>query len=117
MATIKLPLGLLANGTVNTPSELSIGNSSATTLLNSRYSYGAALVQNVGASDVYIRIGGTATSAVYHVKLTPNSQADVSDASYVDVTAICKGSDTSKVVVYSVQVNDSVSQGATAYGS
>lgn len=116
MALQSIKLGRLTNGTVNTPSELSVPSTgSSVTLLDGRYSYGSALVQNVGGSDIYIRVDGTATSSVYHLLLTPNSQADIGDASYVNVTACCASGQTSKAVVFSVQINDSVSQGATSY--
>ena len=118
MSTVKLPLGLTENGTVNTPSVLTVpATGSSVTLLDGRYRYSAALVQNVGSNNICIRVGGTATSSVYHIKLSPMSQAEINDAAYVDVTACGDGAVTSSAVVFIVQVNDSVSQGATSYGS
>jgi len=122
MATVKLPLGLAENGTVNTPSILTIytsGNAgvAANPILDGRYRYSTALVQNVGSEDMYIRVGGTATTSVYHTRLSPMSQAEISDASYVDVTACIVGTSAASAVVFSVQVNDSQSQGATSYGT
>ena len=116
MALQSIKLGRLTNGTVNTPSELSVPSTgSSVTLLDGRYSYGSALVQNVGSSDILIRVDGTATSSAYHALITPNSQADIGEVSYVNVTACCASGQTSKAVVFSVQINDSVSQGATSY--
>ena len=122
MATVKLPLGLADNGTINTPSILTVytsGNAgvAANPILDGRYKYSTALVQNVGSEDMYIRIGGTATTSVYHVRLSPMSQAEINDASYVDVTACIVGTSAASAVVFSVQTNDSQSQGATSYGT
>ena len=66
---------------------------------------------------MYIRKGGTATTSVYHVRLSPMSQAEINDASYVDVTACIVGTSAASAVVFSVQTNDSQSQGATSYGT
>ena len=122
MATVKLPLGLAENGTINTPSILTIytsGNAgvAANPILDGRYRYSSALVQNVGSEDMYIRVGGTATTSVYHVRLSPLSQAEINDASYVDVTACGDGAVTSTAVVFSVQVNDSGHTSGTSYGT
>ena len=118
MATVKLQLGLTENGTVNTPALVTVPvTGSSVTLLSGRYRYGSALVQNVGSNNICIRVGGTATSAVYHIKLSPLSQAEINDASYVDVTACGDGAVTSTAVIFSVQVNDSAHTAGTAYGS
>ena len=122
MATVKLPLGLAENGTINTPSILTIytsGNAgvAANTILDGRYRYSTALVQNVGSEDMYIRVGGTATTSVYHTRLSPMSQAEINDASYVDVTACIAGTSAASAVVFSVQVNDSSHTPGTAYGT
>ena len=122
MATVKLPLGLAENGTINTPSILTIytsGNAgvAANPILDGRYRYSTALVQNVGSEDMYIRVGGTASTSVYHVRLSPMSQAEINGASYVDVTACGDGAVTSTAVVFSVQVNDSAHTAGTAYGA
>ena len=110
MSTVKLPLGLTENGIVNTPSVLTVpATGSSVTLLDS------ALVQNVGSENMYVLVGGTATATVYHLKLSPMSQADFSDVSYTTVTACADSGKTSNAVVFSVQTNDSVSQGATSY--
>ena len=118
MATVKLPLGLTEGGTVNTPSLVTVPvTGSSVTLLNGRYRYSTALVQNVGSNNICILVGGTATSSVYHVKLSPLSQAEINDASYVDVTACGDGAVTSTAVVFSVQVNDSGHTSGTSYGT
>ena len=119
MATVKLPLGLTEGGTVNTPAILTVPqDSGSVTLLDGRYRYSSALVQNVGSNDIYIRVAGTVTDDIYHVKLSPLSQAEINDASYVNVTA-CTAASTSDgaAVVFSVQVNDSAHTPGTAYGT
>jgi hypothetical protein len=118
MATVKLQLGLTGSGTVNTPSLVTVPvTGSSVTLLDGRYRYSSALVQNVGSNNICIRVDGTATSAVYHIKLSPLSQAEINDASYVNVTACGDGAVTSTAVIFSVQVNDSQHTTPTAYGS
>tara|TARA_R110000824_G_scaffold309809_1_gene497130 strand:+ start:554 stop:910 length:357 start_codon:yes stop_codon:yes gene_type:complete len=118
MATVKLPLGLTENGTVNTPSLVTVpATGSSVTLLDGRYKYDTALVQNVGSNNICILVGGTATSSVYHIKLSPLSQADLSDASYVNVTACGDGAVTSTVVLFTIQTGDSVVTPATSYGT
>ena len=118
MATVKLQLGLTEGGAVNTPSLVTVPvTGSSVTLLDGRYRYSSALVQNVGSNNICIRVGGTATSSVYHIKLSPMSQAQINDASYVDVTACGDGAVTSTAVVFSVQVNDSAHTAGTAYGA
>tara|TARA_R100001082_G_scaffold93853_1_gene60674 strand:- start:326 stop:709 length:384 start_codon:yes stop_codon:yes gene_type:complete len=127
MSTVKLPLGLSDNGIVNTPSEVTVNaTGSGVTLITDRYKYSTALIQNVGSEDMYIRIDGKAptgdtvvpaTSTVYHTILTPMSQADLGEVSYANVTACAPSGKTTKAVLFTVQINDSVSQGATSYGS
>ena len=57
MATVKLPLGLAENGTVNDPSVLTVpATGSSVSLLSNRYRYSVALVQNVGSENMYILI-------------------------------------------------------------
>lgn len=116
MATTRFLLGRAANGTVNTPSEVSVpATGSSVTLLDGRYRYGSALVQNVGTTDMYVRVDGTATSSVYHLKLLSGAQADFTDTQGVNVTACAASGQTATAVVFSVQTGDSVSQGATSY--
>jgi hypothetical protein len=118
MATVKLQLGLTGSGKVNTPSLVTVPvTGSSVTLLDGRYRYSSALVQNVGSNNICIRVDGTATSAVYHIKLSPLSQAEINDASYVNVTACGDGAVTSTAVIFSVQVNDSGHTAGTAYGA
>ena len=118
MSTVKLSLGLTEGGTVNTPSILAVPvTTESVKLLDGRYRYSSALVQNVGSNNICILVDGTATSSVYHIKLSPMSQAEINDASYVDVTACGDGAVTSTAVVFSVQVNDSAHTAGTAYGA
>ena len=73
MATVKLQLGLTENGTVNTPAILTVPvTTSSVKLLDGRYRYGSALVQNVGSNNICIRVGGTATSSVSATNACPN---------------------------------------------
>ena len=118
MATVKLPLGLAENGTVNTPSLVTVPvTGSSVTLLDGRYRYSTALVQNVGSNNICIRVGGTATSSVYHIKLSPMSQAEINDCPYAAVTACAPSGKSTSAVVFSVQTNDSVVTPATSYGT
>ena len=123
MATVKLSLGLTENGTVNTPAILTVPqDSGSVTLLDGRYRYGSALVQNVGSENMYILVndgqtGGDATDANYHLILSPMSQAEINDCPYTAVTACAPSGKTTSAVVFSVQTNDSQSQGATSYGT
>jgi hypothetical protein len=116
MATLSLRHGLTTNGTFNTPSILTVpATGSSVTLLDGRYKYGAALVQNVGSNNICIRVGGTATNSVYHIKLSPMSQADIGDVDFETVTACGDGAVTSSAVVFSVQTDDSSHTPGTAY--
>ena len=123
MATVKLPLGLTENGTVNDPSVLNVpATGGSVELLSSRYRYSVALVQNVGSENMYILInngqtGGDATDANYHLILSPMSQAEINDCPYAAVTACAPSGKSTSAVVFSVQTNDSQSQGATSYGT
>jgi len=117
MATLSLRHGLTTNGTVNTPSILTVpATGSSVTLLDGRYKYGAALVQNVGSENMYLRVDGVATDDVYHIKLSPMSQADIGDVDFTDVTACtAAGTATTTAVVFSVQTDDSSHTPGTAY--
>tara|TARA_Y100001963_G_C6700576_1_gene409267 strand:- start:33 stop:395 length:363 start_codon:yes stop_codon:yes gene_type:complete len=120
MATLSLRAGRVTNGAVNTPSLVTVpldaGGSEHVKLLDGRYQYTTALVQNVGAENMYIRVGGVATDDVYHIKLSPMSQADVGDVQFTDVTACtAAGTATTTAVVFSVQIDDSVHTPGTAY--
>jgi len=115
MSTVKLSLGLTENGTVNTPSILTVpATGSSVTLLDGRYKYGSALVQNVGSNNICIRVDGTPTNTVYHIKLSPLSQAEINDVAYVDVKA-CGDAGASSAVVFNIQTGDSVVAPATSY--
>ena len=125
---VRLPLGLIENGTVNTPAVTAISQSGATggsstclttgpPILSNRYGDSVALVQNVGSNNILLTVGGTtASTTTYHVKLSPMSQVDMSDAKYEYVTACTDDSSNGSAVLVTVQTNDSQSQGATSYG-
>ena len=120
MATLSLRHGLTTNGTVNTPSIITVpldaGGNEHVKLLDGRYKYGAALVQNVGSENMYLRVDGVATDDVYHIKLSPMSQADIGDVDFTDVTACtAAGTATTTTVVFSVQTDDSSHTPGTAY--
>ena len=120
MATLSLRAGRVTNGSVNTPSLVTVpldaGGNEHVKLLDGRYQYTTALVQNVGAENMYIRVDGVATDDVYHIKLSPMSQADIGDVQFTDVTA-CTAAGTAETtaVVFSVQIDDSVHTPGTAY--
>ena len=63
-----------------------------------------------------LRVNGNLDHVYKNIKLSPMSQAEINDASYSDVTACGDGAVTSTVVLFTVQTNDSQSQGATSYG-
>ena len=117
MASLSLRHGRTTNGKVNTPSILTVPVTGSTpvTLLDARYKYGAALVQNVGSNNICILVGGAATSSVYHIKLSPMSQADIGDVDFEKVTACGDGAVTSTAVVFSVQTDDVAHTPGTAY--
>ena len=83
MAIVKTPSAVDRNVTYNTPSEVDIdtanvADSSLGWDPNVHYSY--ALLQNTGATNLFLRYGSTAaTTSVYHTKLTPGTQVDLSD--------------------------------------
>ena len=123
MATVKLPLGLAENGTVNDPSVLTVpATGSSVALLSNRYRYSIALVQNVGSENMYILVndgqtGGDATDANYHLILSPMSQAEINGCPYTAVTACAPVGKSTSAVVFSVQTNDSAHTPGTAYGT
>ena len=83
MAIVKTPLSKGKKITYNTPSQVDIdtanvADSSLGWDPNVHYSY--ALLQNTGATNLFLRYGSTAaTTSVYHTKLTPGTQVDLSD--------------------------------------
>ena len=127
MSLLKLSTGLNSSGTVNTPAITTINQSGASgsvtnlttgsPILSNRYRYDVALIQNVGSNDILLSVDNNATTTSYHLKLSPMSQADLSDAKYTTVTACTSNSSNGSAVLYTVQTNDSVRQGATSYGS
>ena len=126
---VRLPLGLLENGTVNTPAVTAISQSGVTggsstclttgaPILSNRYGYSVALIQNVGSNNILLAVGGTtASTTAYHVKLSPMSQVDMSDAKYEYVTACTDDSSNGSAVLFTVQTNDSSHTPGTAYGT
>ena len=126
---VRLPLGLIENGTVNTPAVTAISQSGVTggsstclttgaPILSNRYGYSVALIQNVGSNNILLTVGGTtASTTAYHVKVSPMSQVDMSDAKYEFVTACTDDSSNGSAVLFTVQTNDSVVAPATSYGT
>ena len=126
---VRLPLGLLENGTVNTPAVTAISQSGVTggsstclttgaPILSNRYGYSVALIQNVGSNNILLTVGGTtASTTTYHVKVSPMSQVDMSDAKYEFVTACTDDSSNGSAVLFTVQTNDSGHTSGTAYGT
>ena len=83
MAIVKIPASSRSKVTYNTPSQVDIdtanvADSSLGWDPKAHYSY--ALLQNTGATNLFLRYGSTAaTTSVYHTKLTPGTQVDLSD--------------------------------------
>jgi hypothetical protein len=86
--TAKTPLASNRKVTFNTPSEVTIGTSNvadASLGWNPSVNYSYALVQNTGATNLFLKYGTAldssdmATTSVYHTKLTPGTQVDLSD--------------------------------------
>ena len=83
MAIVKHPDSHSVNVTYNTPSQVDIdtanvADSSLGWDPNVQYAY--ALVQNTGSTNLFLRYGSTAaTTSVYHTKLVPGTQVDLSD--------------------------------------
>tara|TARA_R100000458_G_C8019374_1_gene79826 strand:- start:61 stop:438 length:378 start_codon:yes stop_codon:yes gene_type:complete len=83
MAFVKSPDSQTINVTYNTPSQVDIDTANvADSALGwdpgIRYAY--ALVQNTGSTNLFLRYGSTAaTTSVYHTKLVPGTQVDLSD--------------------------------------
>ena len=83
MAIVKTPLSSDRNVTYNTPSQVDIDTSNVTdTALgwDPNVNYAQALLQNTGATNLFLRYGSSAaTTSVYHTKLSPGTQVDLSD--------------------------------------
>ena len=83
MAIVKTPLSSGRKVTYNTPSEVTVGGTNvADSSLgwdpNVHYAY--ALLQNTGATNLFLKYGtAVATTSVYHTKLAPGTQVDLSD--------------------------------------
>ena len=96
MATVKTPLFIGRNVTYNTPSEVAVGETNvADSSLgwdpNVRYSY--ALLQNTGATNLFLKYGtDAATTSVYHTKLAPGTQVDLSNTIGGSLNIISSGS-------------------------
>ena len=83
MAIVKTPISSGKKVTYNTPSQVDIDTSNVTdTALgwDPNVNYAQALLQNTGSTNLFLRYGSTAaTTSVYHTKLTPGTQVDLSD--------------------------------------
>jgi hypothetical protein len=86
--TAKTPLANNRKVKFNTPSEVTIGTSNvadASLGWNPSIKYSYALVQNTGATNLFLKYGTAldssdmATTSVYHTKMTPGTQVDLSD--------------------------------------
>jgi hypothetical protein len=83
MAIINTPTTTEKKVTYNTPSQVDIDTSNVTDAAlgwspNVQYAY--ALLQNTGATNLFLRYGSVAaTTSVYHTKLSPGTQVDLSD--------------------------------------
>ena len=83
MAIVKTLSAVERKVTYNTPSQVDIDTSNVTdTALgwDPNVNYAQALLQNTGATNLFLRYGSTAaTTSVYHTKLSPGTQVDLSD--------------------------------------
>jgi len=84
----RTPSSRRTNVKFNTPSEVTIGTSNvADTSLgwDPDVDYTYALVQNAGSTNLFLKYGTAldssdmATTSVYHTKLTPGTQVDLTD--------------------------------------
>ena len=83
MAIVKTLSAVERSVTYNTPSQVDIDTANVTdTALgwDPTVNYAQALLQNTGSTNLFLRYGSTAaTTSVYHTKLTPGTQVDLSD--------------------------------------
>ena len=83
MAIVKTLSAVERKVTYNTPSQVDIDTANVTdTALgwDPNVNYAQALLQNTGSTNLFLRYGSTAaTTSVYHTKLTPGTQVDLSD--------------------------------------
>ena len=82
MAIVKTPSAIERNVTYNTPSQVDIDTANvADSSLgwSPNINYAQALLQNTGSTNLFLRYGSTAaTTSVYHTKLVPGTQVDLS---------------------------------------
>jgi len=83
MAIVKTPLSRGKKVTYNTPSQVDIDTANvADSSLgwDPNVNYAQALLQNTGSTNLFLRYGSSAaTTSVYHTKLTPGTQVDLTD--------------------------------------
>ena len=83
MAIVKPPLSRGRKVTYNTPSQVDIDTANVADSdlgWDPNVNYAQALLQNTGSTTLFLRYGSTAaTTSVYHTKLTPGTQVDLSD--------------------------------------
>ena len=83
MAIIKTPSAVERSVTYNTPSQVDIDTANvADSSLgwSPNVHYAQALLQNTGSTNLFLRYGASAaTTSVYHTKLLPGTQVDLSD--------------------------------------
>jgi len=83
MAIVKIPSAVERNVTNNTPSQVDIDTANvADSSLgwDPDVHYAQALLQNTGSTNLFLRYGSSAaTTSVYHTKLLPGTQVDLSD--------------------------------------
>jgi|TARA_R110001583_G_scaffold45455_1_gene143131 hypothetical protein len=94
MSIVKAQVQRSYDVTYNTPSEVTVGTSNvADSSLgwDSNVDYRSALMQNVGTTNIFIRYDGVATTTVYHTKLTPGTQVELTDTVRSSLNAISSG--------------------------
>lgn len=82
MAIVRTDIRRDRDVTINDPEETTIGTSAVENPgdYNQNTFYELALMQNVGATDIYLLYGtGDASTSNYHVKATPGTQVDLND--------------------------------------
>ena len=83
MAIVKTLSAVERKVTYNTPSQVDIDTANVTdTALgwDPNVNYAQALLQNTGSTNLFLRYGSVAaTTSIYHTKLTPGTQVDLSD--------------------------------------
>lgn len=96
MATIKAPLSNPKDVTYNTPSQVDIDTTSKSDLQlgwTPSANYAQALLQNAGSTNLFLRYDGTASTTVYHTKLTPGTQVDLTDTVGSSIALISDAND------------------------